>query len=307
MNYYIAYELKICSDIEIPELLPWFDGSEDEADVHIIEGDLSLAEQSSQPQVGPFLFANEENVFLVVKGIARYWVQSGKRITYQKANNSSDDDVRAFLLGSCFGAILIQRDFLVLHGCTIKIGSGCIVCVGYSTAGKSTLAASFMQRGYKILSDDVTAIDSNYRAVPGIPRIKINQDVAAHLDINTAGLNVVRAGCDNKFSLPLGEIFCSEKVPVLAVYELNPSVNEQTTLTDNIGPFEKTRMLNENLYRPRYVQALKKSSSSLQRCCKLAERANVFRINRSIGCLNTEKTTSLILENLQRLNAIESS
>jgi len=305
MNYYIAYELRICSDIEIPELLLWPNGSEGAADVHIVEGDLSCVQEESLPQVGPFLFANEDNVLLTVADIARYWIQSGNRITYQKLNGSSDDDVRAFLLGSCIGAILMQRDFFVLHGCTIKVGEGCIVFVGPSTSGKSTIAASFKQSGYSILSDDVCAIDSSYRAVPGIPRIKINKDVANHFGINTDNLNIIRASCDNKFSLPLGEQFCETKLPVLGVYELSVDRGNSTAIKNNLQQIECFSALSENLYRPRYVQALQKKSVSFQHCCKLAEQANVARIIRPTGSLKTDEIKSLILKDLQNLSIIE--
>jgi len=207
MNFYTAYELRICSDIEIPELLPWLNGSESMADLHIVAGNVGEEHKQSLSQIGPFLFADEQTILLEVSGIARYQIQSGNHITYQICDGSNENDLRAFLLGSCIGAILMQRDFLVLHGCTIEIDNGCIVCVGHSTSGKSTLAATFMQNGFSVISDDVCAIDSNGMAVPGIPRIKLNQDIADHLDIDTNGLQTIRADCDSKFSLPLGKQF----------------------------------------------------------------------------------------------------
>lgn len=299
MYFYIAYELRICSDLEIPELLPWPGGCEDETDIQIIAGAID-EEQQSLTQVGPFLFADENTILLSVPNIARYLVQSGNTIIYQKSDDSNDDDLRAFLLGSCIGAILIQRDFLVLHGCTIEIDGGCIVCVGVSTAGKSTLAATFMQNGFSIISDDVCAIDSNGMAVPGIPRIKINQDIAEQLNINTNSLQTIRAGCDNKYSLPLAKQFSVTRLPVLAIYELSQD-QEDLTIKRDLNRFKSTTILNQNIYRPRYVNAMKKNAANFQRCCELTEHIGVSQIIRPVQKTTINQIRQLIIDDVERL------
>jgi hypothetical protein len=94
-----------------------------------------------------------------------------------------------------------------------------MVYVGYSGAGKSTLAAGFMQRGYAVLADDVVPVDSLCRALPGFPRIKIWQDVADKLAINTADLRRIRPNTE-KFNYPLGQLFTDQPLPIRWVYLL---------------------------------------------------------------------------------------
>lgn len=302
MNFSIAYELRICSDLEIPELLPWPDGSKEAADVHIYEAIISEEEKQSLPQVGPFLFVNSDKVLLTIPNIAVFLIESGKKISYQKLNDSNEDDVRIFLLGSCIGALLMQRTVFVLHGSCIQVGDGCIACVGHSTAGKSSLAAAFMQSGYPIISDDICAIDQHGQAIPGIPRIKINQDMAKKLNIDTNGLRTIRANYDNKFSLPLDSLFCTERLPLLAIYELAPDKGE-VILHNKLTRFDAFSTVHRHLYRPRYTKAMDKAESSLKRCSELAENTQVSRIQRPMNQSSAEELRELILQNLKHISS----
>ncbi|MBX2849143.1 MAG: hypothetical protein KTR16_12530 [Acidiferrobacterales bacterium] len=301
MNYYNAYELCICSDIEIPELFAWPEGEPSDADLHIYEQRIDESIKNSLVQIGPFLFADENTVLLQVANIAVFLIENGRQIIYQKIGDSHDDDVRAFLLGSCLGAILIQRDFLVLHASTVEVDDGCIVCVGRSTAGKSTLAATFLQSGFSIISDDVCAIGADNCVIPGVPRVKINQDTADFLNIDTSALKVIRAVCDGKFSLPLGDRFCSEKLPIRAIYELAVGKDEMS-ITRPSGQFECFSVINRNLYRPRYVKALEKSKPIFEQECELASTVPVFKITRPMAQKSSDQIQKIILENLNDLD-----
>jgi len=75
-------------------------------------------------------------------------------------------DVRLFLLGSAIGALMHQRGLLVLHGSTVKVGDECVVFLGSSGVGKSTLATQLRHRGYACLGDDVCAISIGEDGVP---------------------------------------------------------------------------------------------------------------------------------------------
>ena len=65
---------------------------------------------------------------------------------------------RLYILGTCMGAILMQRKILPLHGSVIAIDGKAYAIVGDSGAGKSTLASAFLKRGYQLLTDDVIAV-----------------------------------------------------------------------------------------------------------------------------------------------------
>ena len=133
----------------------------------------------------------------------RFLVRQGREIIYEPLDGSDEDSIRVFMLGSCIGALLFQRGFLVLHGNAFEVDGQGVMCVGQSGAGKSTLAAEMMRRGHRVIADDVCPVDSAGNAIPGMPRIKLWQDSADKLGVNTSELKRIRPLLE-KFNCPLG-------------------------------------------------------------------------------------------------------
>src|SRR5262249_42847204 len=132
-----------------------------------------------------------------VAGVASMLVRDGNEIVIDRAPNSTDEDIRLFLLGSAFGALLHQRGVIVLHGSTIKINEdAAILFVGHSGMGKSTLAAVLHRRGYPWIGDDVCAItfgtDGTPFVAPAYPQTKLAPDALDHLGIDGSSLRPVR-------------------------------------------------------------------------------------------------------------------
>ena len=161
------------SDLALPELLPASaDQLAEPAHIQIRRADVATHGLPGGQQLGPFLWATPDSLWLEVPNVARFHVQCGNSILVDQAPGTDEDSIRVFLLGSALGAVLLQRGQLVLHGNAIRIGDQCMICAGSSGAGKSTLAAGFMQRGYQVLADDVVPMDRQCRALPGFPHIK---------------------------------------------------------------------------------------------------------------------------------------
>lgn len=275
MPYYQCYGLSISSDLDLPELLC---ARVDNADAVISQGQVASDVIAKGKQLGPFLFANRTQLLLEVPGVARYLIENGNRITYQPLGEADADSIRVFLLGSCFGALLFQRGFLVLHGNAVRVGDGCVICVGHSGAGKSTLAGALVQRGYALVADDVCAINARGFIEPGFPRIKLWADTAQHLGIDTLPLSRIRPEID-KFHWPLADNFCDASLPVRAVYVLHRH-NRDEFLLDDVSGMERFQLLRNNSYRQRYMKGMQLQAEHLKLCSMLAQRARIARITR---------------------------
>ena len=228
---YSAYGLSIWSEIELPELFPARESEHNSAtDVHITLGRVSESGLEDAGKTPDWFQASPDELWLDIEGIARFLITNGNRITIDPYPGGDKESIRLFLLGSAFGAILFQRSHFVLHGNAIRIGDQCLVCVGDSGAGKSTLAAGFMQRGYSIISDDVVPVDDKQRAIPGFPRIKLWQDTADKLGIDTRELQRIRPS-DEKFNYPLLEGFQATPLPIRWIYALGMHDKDTVTLT----------------------------------------------------------------------------
>jgi phosphate transport system ATP-binding protein len=89
-------------------------------------------------QQGVCYQVNAEAFLLKLNAIAKYLVTAGEQIIIEPVPRVQDGEVRLFLLGSAFAALLQQRGLLALHGCAVEVKDGAAVIVGPSGCGKST-------------------------------------------------------------------------------------------------------------------------------------------------------------------------
>jgi hypothetical protein len=213
-----------------------------------------------------------------VAGTARYRVRAGKEIIVDREAIADDASVRLFLLGSSLGALLMQRGLLVLHGNAIRIGDACLVCVGDSGAGKSTLAAAFALKGHEVLADDVVAVDSAGRALPGLPRVKLWQDAADQLGISTPGLARISPELE-KFNWPLGMPGADEPLPIRWLCLL--TADEADSPIESIGGHQRFCVLRDNSYRYHFLTGMSALQDHLGQCARLAQKVQIYKLRRS--------------------------
>lgn len=280
MSYrYRCYSLLLSSEIALPELLPATDdGHQTDVDVRICLGAVPSGGLLEGQQLGPYLWVTTQQLWLHVPGVARFLVSQGREIRIDPESGVDEDSLRVFLLGSALGALLFQRGFLVLHGNAIRIGDSCLICVGHSGAGKSTLAAAFLQRGYGVLADDVVPIDRHCHALSGFPRIKLWQDTANQLGIDTQGLRRIRPDME-KFNYPVPQQFVDHSLPVKWVYILG-SHHLSGTLFEPIQGMARFNPLRNNTYRVRYLDGMALKAEHLKLCGQLAGRIRLARVTR---------------------------
>jgi hypothetical protein len=253
MRYrYGAYRLSIESAIALPELaelrLPPTGGVTDVA-IKIGEIDDNGLEEGD---ASTFNWIDPQTLWFHVKGVGQYRVRQGREIVIQPDLGSEAASLRVFLLGSAFGALLSQRGMLVLHGNSVRIGERCLVCVGDSGAGKSTLAAGFLRRGFEVLADDVVPVDDLGRASAGFARIKLWQDTADRLGIDTAGMLPIMPNLD-KYNLPIKGHDGRLTLPVRWIYLLESGAVDTISITPVSG-MERFPVLVANTYRGHFLE-----------------------------------------------------
>lgn len=89
----------------------------------------------------------------------RFLVEGGDTIRYATDPGVDDVDVRLFLLGSTWGALMLQRDLLPLHASAVQVGEDVFGFTGDPGSGMSTLAAALAARGRGFFADDMLVLD----------------------------------------------------------------------------------------------------------------------------------------------------
>ncbi len=275
-NTYKAFGLTISSCIRCPELLP---GS-GAGDARVVYGNVPR-ELPGAKHNGVCYQAVPGQLLLDVDRVARFLVRYGNEIVIERHADAHDDDVRLFLLGSAFGALLHQRGILALHGSTIQVDDGCVVFLGKSGMGKSTLATALVRRGYVSLGDDVCAVsigdDDVPYAAPAYPQAKLWRDSLHHFGIDPAGLQRIRPSREKR-ALPLESFSSAERVPVKRLYVLSRRKGDPSvSIMPLTGP-PRIRVLRDCTYRVEYLQGLNLTVPHFKQIVHFASRLPLARI-----------------------------
>ncbi len=285
---YQAYGLRFRSDMWLPELPEVESASEEPVDVFLrlgrLSSDLKLAR-------GYGYQANPDEFLLNCPDIARYLVSNGNEIVIEPLHGSIDSDVRVFLLGSAFGALLHQRQLLVMHASVINTPRGAVLFSGPSGAGKSTLLGEMMRRGYRMMVDDVCGVvlDSHNlpMVVPGYPRTRLWADSAAKLDVSTVGLPRTRQMLD-KYECQLPDQFHDSTVPMHQIYLLANSTNTELKI-EGLPAIHKFEAVLQNTYRNSFLDGLELRQPHFSMASHVARQVPVNRaIRPSAGFRLTE-------------------
>ena len=275
---YRIFGLIIESAIPLPALSIDATPSAASPDVTISYGD--VPDQLTNPRIKGVRYQASPGEFLLrVDSVARYYVSEGRRILIAPEPGAEEERILIFLMGSAMGALLHQRNILVLHAGAIEANGRSVLFSGHSGAGKSTLAAGFHKRGYPFLADDVCAvamIDGKPSVVPGFPRLKLWADVLKKLDKDKDQLKSVRwtQGLE-KYFLPVEPL---HKTPVVlqSVFVLGTTNTDRLEITALKGA-EKINPIINNTYRLRFLNGLGGKKEHFQQCAAVAAEAAVYR------------------------------
>ena len=264
--HYRAFELNWhCQGLAIPELpgcsMEALAGADPLIAIEPEEPD-HWPQLEAGPHDTPFLQMARGDLRLTVDDIGRFRITDGVRIAWHRQHSGvSDQDISTFLLGSAVGALLIQRGIFVLHGNALEKDGKAIVCMGHSGAGKSTLAYGLMQQGWRLLADDLVAVNPDGLVLPGIPRIKLWHDATKAFGLDPADLPPIRQGM-HKYLL-MGEALqrADRPVPLQALYLIHQRRHDsagpdQGRITRITSQQTAALRLRNQAFRPRFVRGL---------------------------------------------------
>lgn len=83
----------------------------------------------------------------------------GRRVLWRKLHDVPDEVFLTYFTGQVLSYCLLMRGIESLHATAIVIDGEAVAFLGDSGDGKSTLAASFLSRGYSLLTDDVLVFE----------------------------------------------------------------------------------------------------------------------------------------------------
>lgn len=294
---YSVFGLTVQSDILFEELTV---SHEDRVDVRIRYKPIEPPPQHLLEEGVYHL--TEASFFLDVPDIARYRVESGQVIEVNPYAEAESEAIKLFLLGSCMGVILYQRNILPMHGSVIVVEGKGILLTGHSGAGKSTTTHHFLAAGHQFVTDDVAAthfrdgqafVESAYGhqklwadvldQAPELERKRVNREVNGRA----------------KYTVSRERQFLNQSIPLGLIVELVPSEVPDVRI-ESIQGLEKIRTLMRHMYRNVYFTALNKQREQFEKATELARVVQVIRLYRPIGKATEQEVMDTILKEVTK-------
>ena len=269
-------------------------------DIEILEGSVPSALPDARTQ-GVRFQVGAGRVLLSVDGVARFLIETGRRITIAREPAADDDDVRAFLLGPAFGALLHQRGELVLRGSAIVLGGEGVLLLGASGAGKSTLVTALEKHGGTFLADDLCLVrpdaDGRMRVHAGFNQLKLWPDALAQLGLSASGLPGVRRGVEKRI---IRRDRGGEPSSVLLqkIYVLRTHGRREIAFTPAAG-VHKFHLLNQRTYRSDFIDGLDEKASHHRLAMQLARQTPLTIVHRPDGLSQLDALATRCLEDLR--------
>jgi hypothetical protein len=292
---YSVFGLKVRSELPLPEL--FLDETDATPDVTIRIGLVAGAETAG-------LHVDGDAFVLVVPDIARFRIEAGMFLIVQPRAEVPERNVRLFLLGSAFGALLHQRGLLPLHANAVEIDAKAVAFMGESGAGKSTLAAWFHERGHRILADDVCVVGFDHQgkpfAAPGLPRLRLWSDALELMGRDLKGLPRSFLGDEHeKFDVPIDAASAARsQMPLNAIYLLDRG--DEFSIVPLRG-IEAADAVFANTYRGEYLAKSTGQKEHWELAVRLVRGTPVFRAIRQWDPTELDEQCSRLLHHAREL------
>lgn len=148
----------------------------------------------------------------------------GRSIAALALSRSSREGFHTYLLGQALSYALIKQGLDPLHGTVVTVDGAGAALLGDSGYGKSSLAASFVGAGHRLLTDDLVVLTestSGFAVQPGPSRLKLYPQAVRRLLPLAPGTRIMPPM--PKLIVKLGRRQVTSKAtPLTAVYVLVP-------------------------------------------------------------------------------------
>ena len=289
---------RVRSDIHLPELAIW---SEDNRSPDIV---IRLGHVPNRlanlVEDGPFLQVDRQGTCLLnVERVAAYLVKgSGDEVIISPQPEALEAEIRLFLLGSVLGFICHQRGLFPLHASCVVIHDKAVALCGPKGVGKSTAAVQFVSRGYRLVADDICAIDTQTaagpRVLPTFPRLKLSQDILTALKIPYHTLEQDRFSEHSKYHYIPTDVFAAAPVQLSGIFLLRRADGVPDDCIRILRPVEKIAALNGEVFRPQVASAMGRAPSLLTAQAAIAGSTPIWRLTRRFHPPNMDRCLSQI-------------
>ena len=283
-HYYRTYGLNIESEIEIPEFMSIKNEETKEFTGSLVKMSYGVMEDNIKALIdkGQMIGFTENKLWFHIKDVATYYVANGDTVICEPCENPDKQLINVFLMCSCLGFIMIQRDKVAIHGGTIVIDDKAIIITGDRGAGKSTLTTALRLKGYPFIADDVagTVLEDVPMINPGFPYQKLCEDAMDRMGYDKESCVSFTGDGKTKYMIPAHEQFIEHDVNLHGIFELTVGDVESVQIEEVKGN-EKLSKIIANIYRTEFLTRMGGMKPKyMKQCIDIARHIKFYKITR---------------------------
>lgn len=230
---------------------------------------------------GPYCQVAPNHFFLSIDNIANFMVRDGNVITIEPQDKIDIDSLKTFILSSCLGVLLIQRQLLVLHAAVLEKNGKAVAFSGGPGSGKSTLSALLLKSGAGVLADNIAAIrfddKTTAMVLPSFPNIHLWQSALDKLGLGGYNQEKLRPEL-NKYAIEIGADFINAPRPLSSLCILSPWNNREIHFEQITGS-EKIFQLTNASFRTKITRGLGLDKQHFKHISTLSQTVNMVRLS----------------------------
>ena len=269
---YSAFGLAVDSELELDGFVPRNDARA--PDVTVMRGT-------------PAANGNEgQHAMAYAQGVLSARVEDGRRLVVSPDDGADPRYVSAVITGELFSVVLRQRGLAVVHGSAVAKDGRAVGFVGDSGWGKSTLAASLVERGWRLMTDDLLVVgglgtDAPPTAIPTHPSMRLSEEAFAQVD--GAGVRKGRAhAMTSKLRVDQAATFAERPAPLARIWLLMPGTTDEHA-SEPLSGVQAVHELVRHTRGKRLLGAPSFKAMLLRQCADLARRVPVHALYRRYG------------------------
>ncbi|MEH7439031.1 aldolase [Neobacillus drentensis] len=295
---YKAFGFRVLSEILLPEL-PLANGINQLDDITVQLADLSEQWTRLSEQQKSFM-VKENMVMFKIPDTAIFCIKDGDKILVSPLARGKEDKIRLYLLGSCMGALLMQRKILPIHGSAVAINGKAFAFIGESGAGKSTLATALLNEGYQLLSDDVISITQSRDQIPYVtpsyPQQKLWKESLDGFGLDPLGYRPLFER-ETKYAIPVPDSFSDVPLPLAGVFELVKTEYGHIGL-EPIKKLKRFHTLYSHTYRNTLIPRLGLNEWHFNESAKIIKQIDMFQLQRPVKGFTVNELVKKIISSI---------
>lgn len=278
MYEYRLYGLKVKSDIELKQLVVHQSEMPDEPCIYIEKVDVPESLQSISErkyEIGDkFSWLCNNTTWLIV--------ENGEKIGYCLTGGGYPVYLQSYILGFGMAMLAMQRGMLAIHCSAVCDEKGAVLIAGESGAGKSTVTTAFLEKGYRLMADDMAFVEVGKEkkalAFPAFPYQKLCRNVATAKGHALDELIYINEEKD-KFLVPYkGDFFLGE-VPIKAFVMLGVR-DTQEVVAKEVNGFNRVPIYTNNMFLRHLLKRDKYHPAIAQKCVEMAAVVPTYYVAR---------------------------